>query len=146
MRVPASVAQTARRRGSALLIAVAALAIISALAAAIAWECVAARRVLDRRQTQLQAESLARAGVELAADRLLRDPAGYRGETVALVSGAEVRIEVRTDAKSGSVFRVTSEARYSADGGPRLVRSASRAFRRTSRNNEAHLEVVTEDR
>ncbi len=131
------------RRGNALLIAVAALTIVSALLVAIAWECLAGRRLVERRQVQLQAESLARAGVELAAERLLRDAAGYRGESIELIPGGHVRIDVQTDAKAADIFRVASEARYTGDGGELVVRSATRTFRRTSRKNESHLEVLT---
>ena len=135
---------TRTRRGSALLIVVAALAIVSALLAAITWECVAGRRLVERRQVQLQADALARAGVELAAQRLLRDPASYQGESVELLPGGHVRIEVRADPKRTDVFQVTSEARYPGDGSERVVRSAKRTFRRTSRNNEVQLEAFTE--
>jgi hypothetical protein len=135
---------TRTRRGSALLIVVAALAIVSALLAAITWECVAGRRLVERRQVQLQADALARAGVELAAERLLRDPASYQGESVELLPGGRVRIEVRADPKRTDLFQVTSEARYPGDGSERVVRSAKRTFRRTSRNNEVRLEAIGE--
>jgi hypothetical protein len=123
---------------------VVALAVVSVVSAAVTWQCLASRRLLDRRQHQLQAESLARAGVELAADRLLTDPAGYRGESVELIPGAQVRIEVRADEGAADVFRVTSEARFPKDGRDSVRRSARRSFRRTSKGGQVRLEVVSE--
>ena len=144
MRTPASAPRPPSRRGSALLIAVAALAIVSAVMAAVTWQCLAGRRLLDHRQHELQAGSLARAGVELAAGRLLDDPAGYRGESVEPVPGALVRIEVRADPEAADVFRVTSEARFPRDGREAVRRSAARTFRRTTRDRQVRLEVVSE--
>jgi hypothetical protein len=141
-----AVARTASRRGSALLIAVVALALVAVVAAAVTWQCLAGRRLLDRRGNQLQAEWLARAGVELAADRLLADPAGYKGESVEPVPGARVRIEVRADPGAADVFRVTSEARFPGDDRDTVLRSATRSFRRTSRGGQVRLEVVSATR
>ena len=132
------------RRGSALLVAVVALTVVATLTAAVTWQCLAGRHLLDRRQHQLQAESLARAGVELAAGRLLTDPAGYKGESVEPIPGAEVRIEVRADPESADVFRVTSQARFPRDGRDTVRRSATRTFRRTTRDRQVRLEVVSE--
>jgi hypothetical protein len=134
------------RRGGVLLVAVVALAIVAVVMAAITWQCLAARRLVEHRQQQLQAEWLARAGVELAADRLLTDPAGYRGESVEPIPGAWVRIEVRADPAAADVFRVTSEARFPADGRGAVLRSATRSFRRTTRDKQVRLEVVSESR
>jgi hypothetical protein len=123
---------------------VVALALVSAVTAAVTWQCLAGRRLLDHRRDQLQAESLARAGVELAAARLLADPGGYRGESVELIPGAEVRVEVRADPGSADVFRVTSTARSPRDGRDTVRRSAARTFRRTTRDRQVRLEVVSE--
>jgi hypothetical protein len=129
------------RRGTALLIAVVAIALVSAVAAAVVWQCLAGRRVLEHRHNQLQAEWLAGAGVELAADRLLTDPAGYRGESVEPIPGAEVRIEVRPGPGT-DVFRVTCSARFPKGDREAVGRSAARTFRRTSRGGRVRLEVV----
>jgi hypothetical protein len=123
---------------------VVALTVVASVTAAVTWQSLAGRHLLDRRQHQLQAESLARAGVELAADRLLTDPDKYKGESVELVPGAEVRVEVRTDPGSADVFRVTSEARFPRDGRVTARRSITRTFRRTTRDRQVRLEVVPE--
>jgi hypothetical protein len=133
------------RRGSALMVAVTALALVAVLMAVVLAQCVASHRLLEGRHKQLQAGALARAGVELAADRLLTAPTGYQGETVEPIPGAQVRIEVRAEAGTENVYRVTCEARYAGDGGDAVLRSAKRSFRRTIRDNQVRLEVVPED-
>jgi hypothetical protein len=126
--------------------AVVAVVIVTAVTAAVVWQFLAGRRMVEARQHQLQAEWLARAGVELAADRLLTDPTGYRGESVELVPGGRVRVEVRADPKMADVFRVTSEAHFPQEGRDRVVRSVTRSFRRTVKDSQARLEVIAENR
>jgi hypothetical protein len=128
------------------LIAVVALAVVATVTAAVTWQVLAGRRLVERRQHQLQADWLARAGVELAADRLLRDPAGYRGESVELAPGAVVRVEVRPDPADAGVFRVTAEARFPPEGRDAGRRSVTRSFRRATRGDRVVLEVVSDSR
>jgi len=128
------------------MIAVVALAVATVLAGTITWQCLAGRRVLDCRQHQLQAEWLARAGVELAAARLLADPTGYTGEAVELIPGSQVRIAIRAEQGAPNVFRVTSEARYSKDGTSPVMRSVTRSLRRMGQGKEARIEIVAETR
>jgi hypothetical protein len=132
------------RRGSALLIAVVALALVAVVMTAILLHSVSSHRLLDQRQRQLQAEALARSGVELAADHLLSAPAGYQGETVEPLPGGRVRIEVRADTDLKDVFHVTCQARYAGDGRDTVLRSARRSFRRIVRDKQVRLEVVPE--
>jgi hypothetical protein len=125
---------------------VAALALVAVVGGAVLLHWVSSHRLLDRRQRQLQADSLARSGVELAADRLLTAPAGYQGETVEPIPGARVRIDVRADPEVKDVFHVTCQAHYAGDGPDVVLRSARRSFRRTTRDKQVHLEVVPESR
>src|SRR5947209_6972757 len=103
------------RRGVAAVWALVILIVLTALMANITWLHLAGRRVLDQRHRQLQAEWLARAGLELAAARLLANPAGYSGETVTLLPASEVRILVQPEAGSRDRFQVTSTATYPTD-------------------------------
>lgn len=144
------------------------LAILSAVVMTTTWQHLAARRTLDQRFKQLQADWLARAGVELAAERLLTKPGDYSGETVAPLPGSQVRITVRSEpflpfvgsqivGLSGSApgallgaaglntkpassgFVVTSEARYRADEPLVVVRSLSARFQRLVEGDRVHL-------
>jgi hypothetical protein len=128
------------RRGVAMIWMLIVLAALTALFGTITWQHLAGRRVLEQRHKQLQAEWLAQAGVELAAARLLNDPTGYRGETVTLLPGGEVRITVQF---VDEVFCVTSEARYRTDEPPIVMRSITRRFRRRSDPKGVYLELDT---
>jgi hypothetical protein len=132
--------QTAPRRGAALVVAVIILALVALLLTAIAWQVRANRRHGDRREHQLQADWLARSGVELAAARLLDDPAGYRGEAVEPIPQGRVRIEVQEE-PDGS-FDITSEASYPADDRAVVVRTSTRHVRRITDGDRVRLEVV----
>src|SRR5437660_8350332 len=119
------------RRGIALLIALVALAVLVMIMAVVTWQGFASRRQLDRRENQFQSQWQARAGLELAAARLLADPAGYKGESVALIPRSEVRIEVQGVAGTAGVFRVTATARFPIDEPRPIERTLTRQFRRT---------------
>src|SRR5947209_15036057 len=82
------------RRAIATLWMLVVLAVLTAVLGTITWQHLTARRLLDQRHKQLQAAWLARAGVELAAARLLSNPADYTGEEEALLPGAQVRITI----------------------------------------------------
>jgi hypothetical protein len=115
---------------------------VGLLTAAIVWQLLAGRKWVDRRQHQAQSAWLANAGAELAAARLLADPAGYQGETVEIIPGSKVRIEVRTDATVPNAYIVTSEARYPADGPELVVRSVTRRFRRIVEKDRVRLKTL----
>ncbi|MCI0456302.1 MAG: hypothetical protein L0Z62_04920 [Gemmataceae bacterium] len=89
-----------RRRAVATLWLLVVLALLTAVLGTTTWQHLTARRVLDQRHKQLQAAWLARAGVELAAARLLSNPADYTGESVALLPGAQVRLTVQSELAS----------------------------------------------
>jgi hypothetical protein len=124
-------------------VAVVALLVVTVMIASITWQCLAQRRKLDQRANQLQADALARAGVEWAAARLLADPANYKGESIEPIPGSEVRIEVRAEPAT-NLFHVTSEARYPRDARNSVLRSVTRTLRRQAQGNEVRVEVVFE--
>ncbi len=128
-----------RRRGVALLWALIVLAVLAVTLAVTTWQSVALLRLVDQRHHQLQADWLARAGVEWAAGRLLADPAEYKGETVELLPGSRVQIAVRADA---GVFWVRCEARYPVEERGVVLRTAERGFRRVTDKDGVKLEVV----
>jgi hypothetical protein len=85
------------RRAVATVWMLVVLAVLTAVLGTTTWQHLTARRLLDQRHQQLQAAWLARAGVELAAARLLINPADYTGESVAILPEAQVRITVRRE-------------------------------------------------
>lgn len=138
------------RRGVALVIIVLVLGVISMLLAATAWQATASRRLLERRQHQLQATWLARSGFEVAAGRLLADPARYGGKvsvmSVALLDQSTVSVTIRRvgqDSKPATqTFTITSEARYPTGGRDVVVRSITRQVRLIRERDRTRVEIV----
>jgi len=122
------------------------LSVLTVLMAVITWQVLANRRWLDRRQNQMQAVWLARSGLELAATRLLSNPAGYSGESLQLIPESEIRIEVQRGSDSANSYSVTSEARYPASGKAVVVRSLTRRLRRVTGKEGVRVEVVATNR
>lgn len=131
------------RLAVALMEALVALAVASVLMGTITWQVLANRRWIEHRQHQQQSQWLARAGVELAADRLL-NAAAYRGETLSPIPNSEVKIVVQPEAGEAGAFRVVSEARYPTDIKETVARSVTRRFRRVVDGERVRLEVVHE--
>jgi len=134
----------AGRRGVALLGALVALALVSALLVTIGWRIIAHRRHETQRHNLVQATWLARAGVELAVDKLLSDPDGYKGETVELLPRSRVHIKVEANPDAANTLRVVSEAQYPTEAAKPVNRSLTRILRRTVDGGVARVEVVPE--
>lgn len=136
-----TLARRVPRRGAAMAMAVVALAVVAVVSTAVTWQLVTSRRVLDQRLYRLQAEWLARAGVELAVGRLLGDPTAYGGETVELIPDGVVRVRVYADPVSADVLHVTSEAHFPVGAPNVVVRSSHRALRGVRHESQVHIEV-----
>ena len=130
-----------RRRGLAAVWALVVLAVITILMTLITWQSLAGLRQADRRDHQLQAEWLARSGLELATARLLADD-DFKGETLEPVPRSRVTITVETKPDAPGVFHVTSEARYPAEGRLSVVRTATREVRRVVEKERVRIEVI----
>jgi type II secretory pathway component PulK len=102
-----------RRRGAALIFVLVIVAVLTALMAIAAQNVVSARRVLNNRSNQLQSLWLARAGLEVAVDRLRSDQ-NYQGETLDLI--ADSRLEIKVEKEGDGKLRVTSEAQFTGIG------------------------------
>jgi type II secretory pathway component PulK len=126
------------RKGLALVIALTILAAVSAILSVATVQMVAQHETLRRRHAGLQAEWLARAGVELAAARLLDKPAAFTEENRELVADAKVRVVVE---KSGAdTYVVQSEAVVGLQEPMPAVQTATARFRRSERDGAARLE------
>jgi hypothetical protein len=132
-------------RGVALMGAVVVLTVVSALMMAMAWQILANRRMLEHRTYELQAQWLARAGAERAADRLLVNPHDYQGESFEPVELSSVRIEITAEPDSTGRFRVICEARYPTDADDMVVRSVTRRVERLSDGTRVRLRVIAEN-
>ena len=128
-----------RRPGAGLLLLLVVLTVVSLMLGTIAWQAAAHRRLLARQEDGRQATWLARAGVEIAAGKLLADPKGYDGETAAVLPNGPVKIAVR---REKDVYHVTAEAKYGTTGPP-AVRTAEARFRRVEEKGAVRLEFVS---
>lgn len=114
-----------QRRGIAVIIIIAVLAMTMAFAGVWARRIVMEQRAARRAEEQQQARWLAEAGVRRAAARLSADPA-YAGETwlidaaeIDRPSPAEVEIVVEPGASATTVATLIAKARYPR-GEPRV--------------------------
>ena len=109
------------RRGVAAIWALVVLAVLMIVIELLAVHTANGIRRADHHHHQIQALWLARSGVELAAARLLANPADYNGETLEVIPRSQVHIEVHKTSDTPDIFRITCEA--SAPPHPQLGRS-----------------------
>ena len=133
----------ARRQGAALMGVVVTIAVLTVLLAAITWQNVANRKLVQRRHHQLQSAWLARSGVESAVARLAKD-AAYKGEDSKPMESAKVKITVVPDKGQANVFHITSEARFPDNNTEGVVRSVSRRFRRIVDGDKVRMQPVSQ--
>jgi len=101
------------RRGLTMIWALSVLSVVIVLSAALSQQILLDRRAVKQHSDAAQRAWLARAGVERAAERLLRQPAEMSSETVELLPRSQVRIEVK--AEKDNVVLVTSEAHHPSE-------------------------------
>jgi|GEM_PF-6918004 len=128
------------RRGIALLMALVALAVLFLIMSLVAWQSIAGRRLLARREEQLQCRCLAESGLELAAARLLTTASGYKGESLTIIPRSQVHIAVQPVAVDE--FEVTCQAYFPTDVPRPNISTGKRRFRRRLDKAEVRLEVV----
>jgi len=115
------------RSGVAAVYAMVVLAVVTGLSVAVFSHFADARRELDGYRMQIQADWLARAGFEMAIDKIRGNPKDYSGETVTLIPGGEVKITVKKDGESA--YLIESVARYPIGERGMSVRSVQRTFK-----------------
>jgi hypothetical protein len=133
------------RRGAALIVLVITLALLGAIMAAIAFQMNAGHRILEQRGNELQADWLARSGIEIAISRIMAESSRYSGETIAIVPRSQVRIGVVPEPGSPNDFRVKCEARYPDDTPQTVVRALEYRLRRLPKGNDMTIEACIAD-
>lgn len=127
-----------KRNGVALITVLVILAVLAIVLAVISAQIFAQHNLLRTRERQLQAQWLARAGVEWAAARLLDDPREFQAELTDLAPGGVVKVDVK---KTGAgVFTVSADAAVALPDEKPVLRSASAQFRRTESKGEIRLQ------
>jgi hypothetical protein len=135
-------ATSTNRRGVTIFAAVAALTLVSVLMATIGALLVSNRRQEAQHQREAQAKWLARAGVEVAIDKLLAEGEKYKGEKVELLPKSQVVITVEAEEGAKGAFRVKSAARYPLDHPRPVLTSVERKVKRKVEGGVARVEVV----
>lgn len=134
-----------RRSGAAIIYALAVISALMVFMVTTTKHLTSARHMSEARGDRMQAQWLARAGVEWAAARILSNPNGYEGETIEFIPDSQVQIFLIKDPQSADQFRVTSDARFalSRPGISRVV--LHRTIRRFSESGTARVEVRDAD-
>jgi len=127
------------RRGMALLMALVAMAVISVVLAVMTSQIVTQRQMARQRQRQLQADWLARAGVEFAAAKLLESPTPFMDDKQELAPDSKLRIVVEKG--EADSFQVTAEAQVGLQDRT-VMRSASSRFRRSDQGGVVRVQAV----
>ena len=104
------------RRGTVLVVLLVLMAVIAAVLGTLTWLTVTQRQYLEQRHHRLQAEWLARGGVE-QVHALIAEGKEPTGETWKPMESAEVKITIDGP-------RIVSEATYPADEPRPVVREA----------------------
>ena len=129
---------SATRAGAALLMAMVALAVVTILLSTVTAQIVAQRRVLRQQERQHQADWLARAGVELAAARLLVNSAPFVDDKQELLPDSKLRISAEKSANDS--FTVTVDAQVGMADGRVVARSLTKYFRRSETGDAVKLQ------
>ena len=101
-----------KRRGVALVVVLVVLAAIVAVSGTLTWNTVAARKFLGQREHRLQAEWLARGGVERARAQAARGEEPVKGAWRPLGERGLATIDVQT---VDDGFKLTCEATFPVD-------------------------------
>ena len=121
------------RRGAALVAALAALAAVGTFAALVIDKQAAARRLVARHEASVQADLLARAGLEHAVARLRADrpkePLQWRLTEAQLVPGATAVVEIVPKKDAPGQFQVRSTISYDPGLRGTFSRAASALLR-----------------
>jgi predicted DNA-binding protein (UPF0278 family) len=133
------------RRGLAILWVMIVLVLVSAVIGLITSQHLAGRNMLEQRQKRMQADWLARAGIEVGLSRLLDKPQAFSGDITDLLANSKVHIDIQVDSGSTTTFTIMSEAHYSTNIPHQVLRSMTRHVRRVVDKGQVRVEPVTVD-
>jgi hypothetical protein len=132
------------RSGIAVLWVLFVLTLLSAIIGIILSQHYSGRHLLGQRQKRLQADWLARAGIELGIARLLDKGEPYKAGLTDLVPNSRVHIEVQAVPGSKTAYLLTSEAFYPTDEPHPVTRMQIREVQRVVEKGQARVESKRE--
>jgi hypothetical protein len=133
---------TSRRGVIGSLWALLVLSVVIIFLSGITVQMLTNRRLVQRREYELQTTWLARSGVEAAAGRLLADPS-YEGETLEPLPKSRVVVKVSKGDRPG-VFVVKSEATYPVEHRDLFRTTRTQRYQRTTEKGQVRLTPVQE--
>jgi Tfp pilus assembly protein PilX len=128
------------RKGVALIMALVLMAVLTVILSVVTLQIVSQRQLMQQRQRQYQAQWLARAGVELAAARLIKTPAGFKEENTGLMPDAKVYITV--EKTEPDLYLVTTESTLGSKEDKSIVGNAQERFRRVEKQSGVVLKAI----
>lgn len=109
-----------RRRGIAIMFAVVVLAMLGAIAGTAIWQFLAGRHALERRANVIQARWLARSAASLTAAKLAEDRNAIPAESVDLLTGWNVQVQVEQPGTDKNLYRMQTTATTNAEDRSRV--------------------------
>jgi hypothetical protein len=98
------------RAGAALVVALATLAVLATLMTVILHQMTARRKLLSVQHAALQADWLARSGIQYAIARLLAEPEPFTADLNQLATDCRLRVCVEPAGEQPLTFRISSVA------------------------------------
>src|SRR5262249_55548564 len=115
------------------------MAVLTVVLTFVAKEIVTQRLALEQRQQRVQAQWLARAGVEIAAARLLASPEAFALEMNDVL--ADSALKIRAEKAGKELYSVTTESKIGDDVRP-TASTAQAQFHLVQRAGATRLESV----
>ncbi len=106
----------AARTGAALMFSLVTLAILTTLMAVTMRQMTARRKLLALQQAKLQADWLARSGIEYAIARLLAETKPFTTELDTLIAHYHLSVSVQPVSGQPATFRIVSTASFQPEG------------------------------
>jgi len=132
------------RRGAAIIFAIGVLGALMVFTLTTTKYLTSARRIAENRFDRVQAHWLARAGIEMAAARILLKPDGYEGENLQLIPDSLVQLTITKDAQSEDTYRIVSDARFGMSRPATARWIITRTIRRSSESGTTRIEFKSE--
>ena len=131
-----------RRSGVAIIMALVLMATLAVVFAAVTLQIVSQRRLLRERERELQSIWLARAGVEIAAGRLLDGPVPFSEENYVTPEG-KVHIETKKSGADSYAISVAAVAETKEDLHP-MAHDLRVHFRRLEKAGKVSLQLSSD--
>jgi hypothetical protein len=134
--------RSTRRPGVAIIMALVLMAVLAVVLTAVTWQVVSQRRLLRTRERELQAVWVARAGLEIAAGRLLDSPVPFPEENYIM---PDAKVHIVVEKKGDELYAVSATVELGTQDDPLPVaRNLNTHLRRIDKNGAVTVQTTTE--